>query len=164
LGGATPQIDSTGWASYADNIHTLAAPFVIAPATTTNLENNAGSVINTYLPTGVISFYDATTNKITPNQVGDAYTIGLRFSAKTTTQSDSFSISLDVGGTQNIIIAESITFVKAANTEQKFNVTFPVFSLGTFITNGGLIKIDSGSGTLSIYNVTYFIQRTYKSF
>lgn len=152
---------SQGWANYADTQYTVSSPFSVAGGTTVTLPNNAGTTINTYIPTGVTSFYNSATSKITPNTLGDAYTINVRFSAKTSMNNDFLEVGIDIGN-PTTVTAETKPFLKGANNEQKFNFVFPVFSLATFLANGGLIKVTSGSGTLSIYNITYFITRTYK--
>jgi hypothetical protein len=153
---------SQGWANYADTQYTVSSPFSVASNSTVTLPNNAGTTINTYIPTGVTSFYNSATSKITPNTLGDSYTINVRFSAKSSMNNDFLEVGIDIGN-PTTVIAETKPFLKGANTEQKFNFVFPVFSLATFLANGGLVKVTSGSGTLSVYNITYFITRTYKS-
>jgi hypothetical protein len=150
----------TGWANYSTTTYTSASPFSIAPASTVTLPNNANNSIITDLPLGVTAFYNGTTNKITPASIGDSYIVNIRFKAKTTTNNDYLTLYIDIGsGSQ--INAEAKQFLKGANTEQAFNFTLPIFTLATFVSNGGLIKIISNAGTISVYDITYFITRNY---
>jgi hypothetical protein len=150
----------TGWANYSTTTYTSASPFSIAPTSTVTLPNNANNSIITDLPLGVTAFYNGTTNKITPASIGDSYIVNIRFKAKTTTNNDYLTLYIDIGsGSQ--INAEAKQFLKGANTEQAFNFTLPIFTLATFVSNGGLIKIISNAGTISVYDITYFITRNY---
>lgn len=149
-----------GWASYSTTAYTNASPFTVAPNTTVTLPNNANNSITSDLPLGVTAFYNGTTNKITPVAVGDAYTVNVRFKARTTMNNDYLTLFIDIGaGTQ--INAEAKQFLKGANTEQAFSFTMPIFTLATFVANGGEIKVSSNSGTISIYDVTFYINRNY---
>lgn len=149
-----------GWASYSTTTYTNASPFTVTPNSTVTLLNNANNSIITDLPSGVTAFYNGTTNKITPIAIGDSYTVNVRFKARTTMNNDYLSLFIDIGaGTQ--INAEAKQFLKGANTEQPFSFTMPIFTLATFVANGGEIKISSNEGTISVYDITYFIIRNY---
>jgi hypothetical protein len=151
-----------GWANYADSVWTEQSPFSILAGNTAVLDNNANTNIEAYLPIGVSTFYDGLNNKILAENIGDSYTISVRFRAKTSINNDYFDIGLDIGGTLNFILTESKVFHKGINEEQIFNITFVVFSLNTFVVNGGQIKISARTGNLSIYDIDYLIVRTHK--
>lgn len=154
----------TGWASYADNVYTVGSPFSVAAGVTSTLPNNAATVINSQLPTGVTSFYNSATSKITPQNNGDYYAITVRFKAKNTeTQGGYFDFGLDIGGSLGIIFKESKLFVKGANTEQDFVLTCNGYTAATFVANGGIPKITGGNGTTTIYNIEYQISRTHRA-
>ena len=154
--------DKTGWAQYGDTAYTLGAPFVITAGTTSILPNNAGSNITTYLPTSVTSFYDSANNKIKPKNVGDYYSINIRFKAKNTNINGVFDIGLDIGGALGVIFKETFLFAKGAGVEQDFNILISGYSLDTFVANGGIPKITSIVGDTSIYTITYQITRVHK--
>jgi hypothetical protein len=151
-----------GWANYADSVWTEQSPFSILAGNTAVLDNNANTNIEAYLPIGVSTFYDGLNNKILAENIGDSYTISVRFRAKTSINNDYFDIGLDIGGPLNFILTESKVFHKGINEEQIFNITFVVFSLNTFVVNGGQIKISAKTGNLSIYDIDYLIVRTHK--
>jgi hypothetical protein len=151
-----------GWANYADSVWTEQSPFSILAGNTAVLDNNANTNIEAYLPIGVSTFYDGLNNKILAENIGDSYTISVRFRAKTSINNDYFDIGLDIGGLMNFILTESKVFHKGINEEQIFNITFVVFSLNTFVVNGGQVKISAKTGNLSIYDIDYLIVRTHK--
>jgi hypothetical protein len=149
-----------GWANYNTTTFTNASPFVIAPNSTVTLPNNANNSMISELPAGVTNLYNGTTNKITPALIGDAYLINVRFKARTSANSDFLVLFIDIlSGVQ--INADARPFLRGANTEQAFSFSIPVFTMDTFVANGGLIKIVSNTGTISVYDITYFITRTY---
>ena len=152
-----------GWASYVDTTYVVGAPFAIAEGATSTLPNNSGTVIDDYLPTGVVKFYDQATSKLTPQNVGDFYSFSIRFKAKNSNLAGYFDFGIDIGGSLGIIFKETQLFLKGANTEQSFSITCNGYSLDTFIANGGLIKIHSILGNTTIYDIQYQINRTYKA-
>ena len=152
---------STGWAFYKDGQYTVGAPFQAAVSTTLTLPNNAATIIDSQLPAGVTSFYDGA--KITPENSGDYYTFTVRFKAKSTSNAGSFDFGIDIGGTFGQIFKETLVFAKGANTEQAFTVVAPGYTLGTFIANGGVIKVRSGAGTVSFYDIELQVNRTHKA-
>lgn len=152
-----------GWARYADTQYTEASPFSVASGATVSLPNNAGETITSQLPTGVTSFYDSVTGKITPDTELDKMVFTYRFKAKTSSASNaSLSFGIDIGGTFGIIFPDSRLFIKGANIEQPFNFVMPGYTGATFLANGGTPKITSIGGTASIYDIELQIERTQK--
>lgn len=154
----------TGWGNYADTQYTELSPFVVNSGTVSNLPNNKGSVIETYLPEGVTTLYDGT--RVAPEGIGDGYELRVGFKAKSSSNSGSFALRLDIsaaGDGSNIILERSATFLKGTNTEQKFSFTSGLFSLGTFVSNGGLLQFQSITGNSSIYEVSFLIKRDHRA-
>jgi hypothetical protein len=153
-----------GFAIYTDTQYTEASPFVINQGVTSIIPNNAGTVLNTYLPIGVINLYNSTTKKITPQNIGDYYITTIRFNAKNSNASGVFDFFMDLG---TVALAqqfkETKVFAKGANSEQSFSIVAPMFSLNNFVPNGGLPKILSLTGNTSLYNISYQIVRIYKA-
>jgi hypothetical protein len=110
----------------------------------------------------VTTFYDGTV--ITPENVGDYYTITIRFKAKNSGNvGGHFDFSIDLGGDIGEQFKESLIFAKGSNTEQSFSIDTPFYSSDTFVANGGTVKIYAHSGNLSIYDIEYQIVRVNKS-
>lgn len=156
---------NTGWASYGDSTYTSVSPLVIAEGATAVIGNNAANVINGQLPIGVSSFYDGATNKITPENSGDAYIIRIDFSAFTSNQNGLATLELDIGSPQNEILRRGFTFPKGSGLANRIEVSAStlVYSLDTFIANGGSVELRSDAGNTSIYDVTFIISRVHKA-
>jgi len=153
----------TGWAVYTDNVYTSGSPLSISSGATTTLTNNASTVINSQLPTGVTSFYNSGTSKITPQNNGDSYLINVRFKAKSNNSSGLIDVMLDIGGALNVIDSETISLRKGSGIEQQINIVFDIYSASTFVANGGIIKINSIVGDTQIYDINYKITRVHKA-
>ena len=152
----------SGWGRYVDNQYTEGSPFTITEGVQSALPNNKATVIEDYLPDGVATFYDGTV--ITPENVGDYYTITIRFKAKNSGNvGGHFDFSIDLGGDIGEQFKESLIFAKGSNTEQSFSIDTPFYSSDTFVANGGTVKIYAHSGNLSIYDIEYQITRVNKS-
>jgi len=156
--------NKTGWAVYQDTAYTIGSPFDILTGVTSTLPNNAGTVINTQIPTGITSFYDSTTNKITPAVSGDYYVTTIRFKAVTTAPTAGyFDFGIDIGGALGVQFKETKIFAKGAGIEHNFSVVVPMYSGATFIANGGLVKITSGNGNMSVYDINYHVDLVHKA-
>jgi len=167
LYNSTPlELKSKGWAVYHDSTYTVGAPLTVASARVKLTNDTAGSGTDkTYLPASVTDFWNSTTNKITPENVGDAYDVRIQFKAKCSTVSAFFDFEIDIGGSLGVITSRTLSSSKGANTEQRYSVGIPVFTLATFVANGGEIyinSIDDGT-TVSIYDIQIFIKRDYAS-
>ena len=162
-GGAV--VSSTGWAQYNDTSLSSGSPQVILEGNSNVITNNAGTVIDSQLPPGVTSLYDSVTQKVTPETSGDAYMIRIAFTAFTSSPSGLAVIEVDIGGAQGIILERSFTFPKGTGLSNatQFSSTNLVYTLGTFVANGGDIKIRSETGDTSIYDVSYVIDRVHKA-
>lgn len=155
---------ATGWASYKDTVYNSGSPFSVTEGDTENLLNNAGTIIDTYLPIGVTSLYNELTGHITPENIGDYYVLTVRFKAKNSEATGGYAdIGLDLGGAIGLQFLESIIFIKGAGVEQNFSIAFPFYSLDTFVLNGARVKVNAINGNLQIYDIEYQIARTYKA-
>lgn len=157
--------ESTGWAQYKDDQYTSGSPLVISAGATTTLDNNAGSTITTQLPVGVTALYDSLTNKITPENSGDAYLVRVDFTAFTSSPSGLAKLQIDIGGAQGIIIDRGFTFPKGTGSgnAQDYSMTSLVYSLSTFVANGGTVQIESVTGDTSVYDINFVISRVHKA-
>jgi hypothetical protein len=153
-----------GWAVYEDDTYTVGSPLVIASARTKLTNDGAKAGTNKdFLPDGVADFWDTTLNKILAQTIGDALDIRIQFKAKCSTVSAYFDFEIDIGGSLNVITARTLSSSKGANNEQRYSVGLPLFTLATFVANGGTIylnSIDDGT-TVSVYDIQIFIKRDY---
>ena len=153
----------TGWASYADSIYTVGSPLSIANGMTANVTNNAATVIKTYIPFGVTSFWNSATAKITPANVGDGYTFCLRCKIKPSSAGTYLDFGIYIAGAVGVIFKQTIVLPKGAGIEHDINIECTGYSLATFVANGGIMKITANGGTLSIYNIELQVHRYHSS-
>ena len=153
----------TGWGRYLDNTYTSGSPLSISNGVRATLTNNALNKLETQLPTGVSTFFNESTQKVTAINDGDSYNLSIRFKAKMSVNNGYFDIDLDIGGTQGIISQESIVFTRGSGTEQRFDVDLTVFSGSTFVANGGTLSITPQNGNMDIYDISFVIVRTHKA-
>jgi len=158
---------ATGWAQYADDTYTELSPLNVDNAKVQlTIEPLTSTPLTSFLPQGVSNFWDLTPlssggQKIMAHTVGDALDMRIDFKADPTTLNDYADIILDIGdgSPDNPIVTRTITFSKTGINS--ISVGFPVFTLDTFVTNGGKIYIDtSESGSnIDIYGAKIFIKR-----
>ena len=152
-----------GWAIY-DDLASATTPVSIVNTKHQITIDGLGPVNETtYLPIGVTSLWNSTTNKITPAKLGDAYDIRVDFEVDATSVNDYANFIVDIGTdvSPNPIVNRSITFQKTGVSS--FSVGFPVGVRSDFMTNGARLFIDtSGSGsTIQLSNVDLFIKRDF---
>lgn len=151
--------DHTGWARYEDSQYTEGSPLTLENGTDKLMPNNAGVTITSQLPYDgetQISLYDGT--KITPAKSGDAYVLRIDFDASLDAIDGFAEFSIDIGGTEGKVIKRTVTFPKGKNVTHGFSITSFIFTLGTFVSNGGIVKIKP-STTMKIWNIAYNISR-----
>ncbi|HMA78474.1 MAG TPA: hypothetical protein VKP88_05100, partial [Candidatus Paceibacterota bacterium] len=150
----------TGWAEYSDTEYTEGSPLAVTEGTTVDLPNNSGSIIDDHLPTGVSSLYDGTV--ITPDTVGDSYELAIRFKTKSSINDGAVRVSVNIGGAIGEITADSRRLNKGSSEENTIQINFSIYSLSTFIANGGTVKFEAVAGNQSVYGIRYIITRTHK--
>ncbi len=156
-------IDSNhGWAQYADGTYTSSSPLVVNQGVKVTLPNDASNVIDTHLPAGTTSFYDGITNTVTPDNVGNSYSIRIDFDCYTTSNTGYGEISLDVGGAIGEILNIPVNFPRGTGSSnvRVFSRTSLLYSLDTFVSTGGVLSYESIRGNTSIYNIVYVIAKT----
>lgn len=162
-GGA--EAAGTGWAQYSDTQYTSASPLTVAEGNTAVITNNAVNSITTHLPAGVTALYDPVTNKITPENSGDAYMIRVDFTAFSSNQSGLATLELDIGAPQNEILRRGFTFPKGAGLSNAIEVSTSslIYTLDTFIANGGSLELRSDVGNTSIFDIGLVISRIHNA-
>jgi|PlaIllAssembly_1097288.scaffolds.fasta_scaffold00074_5 hypothetical protein len=152
----------TGWEQITDTTYTVGSPLVILSGVTGKIQTGTVTKIQTQLPTGVATFWDATTDKLLAVNNGDAFTLSLRFKAKMNVANGICDIAINIGGTLNKISDETILFSKGSDVEQNFDIDLSYFTGSTFLANGGTIEVIPTNGDVSIYNIVMVVIRTHK--
>jgi len=115
------------------------------------------------LPYGVTSLWDTTNDKIVPVKSGDSYDIRIDFTISERVSNPQYLIMiLDIGGESGItnnIMERRIDINRSAPFAISF--AFPIFTLDTFLANGGQIFFATDAGTATISKRLIFIKRDY---
>ena len=147
-----------GWGLYQDTQYTTGARLTVSAGVRTKLPNNAGGIIETYLPAGGPSLYNGTTQKMTPSVVGDSYMVRIDFESASSTINNFSTMELDIGGGQGVISAYVFTYPRGT-LDHMFSKSVLAFTLGTFVSNGGELFI-TPDDDIDIWGTSYVITRT----
>lgn len=155
-----------GWARYDDNVYTQLAPLILNDGVSATLPNNASTTIDTYLNSS-IQFYNPVTQKIQVETEGDVYiqTIVFKSSASNANQTH-LHVSLEsTGGTPYERVLAEINYPKGNGVAHDEHLVFQFYADADFVANGNrwVLRADTGGGTVAIWDIIYFIQRTYKA-
>ena len=153
----------TGWGSYFDDESAV----LNVDGTPTLLEVNGlgGNTNEDHLPNiirGVESLWDSNDNCIKPITEGDSYDIRIQLELTNTSSNPTrMDCVLDIGGglSPTIPIATDAKTLKTG-TPQTLIFSFPIYSLSTFISNGGQIFLSCNSGSAEITGRSILIVRT----
>lgn len=152
-----------GWAVYNDTTYTTGSPFTITSgAPKQALPNNAGSKIETQLPTDVTTFYDGT---VITGRDGDGVLITIEFKARPTSTASDVRLftSLDIGGAIGEIYPNEFFLTKGVGVEHYFLKTISAYNLDTWETNGAQFLVESFNSDIEIYDIRFIITRTHKA-
>lgn len=153
----------TGGASYFDETYEIGSPLVIEEGVRTKLTCDNGTIVDGNLPFDFSGgMWNATTNKLVAINEKDRIILEIRFKASASVNNAFFDVEIDIGGTLNVISAQTNLFSKLAGVEQSFNTLFVYFTGATFIDNGGDIFINPINGNLNIYDINLVITRIHK--
>lgn len=168
VGFNTPQeggdmATSSGWAQYGDSKYTESSPLVINSSLVSVIDLDGDTnTLTSQLPEGITDFYNVDTSKITPDLAGDGYSMSISFKGISSSNNGDATIFIDIGGSFNRLFAKSFRFNRGAGVSHEYYFTFNFYALNTFLDNGGLIKVESGQGNTSIYDIVIQIHRTHK--
>ena len=159
-----PTLGGQGWAYYTDSQYTAASPRTISGGARTQLTIDAlGSETNeSYRPPGTSTWWNTTTNRFMPSNLGDAYNLRFNLTADASGSNPYLTLELDINGTIGVVWANTFFFARGAGVDTKFAVTIPVFTLDTFMTNGAAFYVTS-STTTTIHSAKLLIQRSFEA-
>lgn len=154
--------NSLGWAQYGDSKYTSGSPFTLdatTPVKTLDLDGLVNTV-KTQLPKGVSDFYDVNNSELTPVKSGDGYAFSLFFEGSNTSNNGDATIFVDLETEPfTRLFPKSFRFSRGAGVDHEYYFVFLGYSGDTFLSNGGKIKIEKGTGDSSLYN---FILQVHK--
>lgn len=146
-------VTEQGWASYTDTTHTSGSPQTLTNGTRTQWTNDAGTKLEDYRPGGAPLWSG---NKITPNSLGDAYTLRVDFTYQPAGVNAYIDFELDIGsdpfGASSIPIVRRTIAAGKGTAIQYASVGFPIYCLSTFLANGGTIAVTAQGANVDIYD------------
>ena len=153
-----------GWGNYVEDQTTPSTQVISSTASKLQIDGGSALSESGYLPyeiRGVSELWDTVNNKILPIAVGDAYTFRLDFdvTAKSGSPNGLF-FQLDIGGDTGVTnpIVNNLVLI---DRTPPFSVSIgmPVFTLGTFLSNGGQIFLNTDTGTVTLTDRSINIHR-----
>ena len=154
-----------GWARYDDNQYTESAPLTLSDGVPVIMPNNASTTIDTYL-NSTVEFYDPATQKMQAETEGDVYiqTIVFKASATNANQTHLHVYLASTGSTPYERVIAEISFPKGNVVTHDEHLVFQYYSDTDFVANGNqwTLRADTGGGTVDVWDIIFFVQRTYK--
>lgn len=155
-----------GWARYDDSNYTQVSPLtLINGASAIVLPNNASNTIDTFMNSSK-GFYDGTTNKVLMENDGDVYSMIVVFKAGSTNASQAhLDLELSSTGTTPYDrVSKSFGFTKGnLPSFQNFYESFHFYGDSDFVTNGNQWKVRAEGADVKIWDIIFFIQRTFNA-
>jgi len=152
-----------GWARYDDSLYTSISPLTLTDGNPVTCPNNANTTIDTYINSAV-QFYDPATQKIQVENEGDVYVQTIVFKASATNANQSHLhvyLTNTVGTPYERVIAE-VEFPKGNAIAHDEHLVFQYYADADFVANGNqwTLRADTGGGTVDVWDIIFFIQRT----
>lgn len=155
-----------GWARYDDSTYTQLNPLTVtADESAVVLPNNANYNITTHMNSSK-GFYNSTTNKVLMENNGDVYSMIIVFKAGTTNASQAImDLTLTATGTTPYDrVSKSFSFAKGnLPLYQNFYESFHFYGDTDFVTNGNQWKVSCIGADVKIWDIIFFINRTYNA-
>ena len=147
-----------GWGYYKDN---ASAQTITTTAAILSIDGAGATTELTYLPEGVTNFWDTTGDHIIASALGDSYVMRLDLPITNITGSASIlEMELDISGASSpttVIVTRQISIAAGAN--KTVSVSFGMFSLTTFVTNGAQIFLSTDANTCDVTAPAILVQR-----
>ncbi|MEM5565090.1 hypothetical protein WNY78_08235 [Psychroserpens sp. AS72] len=154
--------DYTGWADYIDGTYTSVSPLLLIANTKVILPNDANTIRDSQKPVDIASFYDPTTSKIIGRD-GDGLNIMIEFKVRPTANTDTkITVTIDIGSPVGEIYTRDFITSKGVGVEHFYLSSFNAYTLNTWATNGGIVKIESDYPA-DVYDIRYVFTRTHKA-
>lgn len=144
----------TGWGFYVDSAYTDISPLVINNNKVQITCDGLGGTTNTTELTARLSnIWNTTTNVIDAKDAGDSFALRFTFKA-TAPQNGYFDIGLDIGtdiiSSPIVIASETKIHPKGAAVVSTYSFDIPIFTLATFVANGGKLFIDTRDDAITV--------------
>jgi hypothetical protein len=154
--------DVAGWVEYKDLTNTSSNKQSLTAGQETALTIDGASTIKTYKPLDMGTAELWASNKITPLRLGDTYSIRIDFNAEIANSNGYFDFGIYIDGAIGYAIQDTYTFPKGAGTAHRFSLNYTIYCLQTFLTNGGILRINP-SHTMLVWDKRIILSRIYSN-
>lgn len=148
-----------GWNYFADGTYTVGSPLNVSTGLPVGLTNDGAVLTEIYGE----EFWNPVTN-LFKGSLNDAFSITIYFKASSTSASSThLDVYLDGHSGSTIFdgLGEEVNFPKGNGVVHNFSVNFQFSFDSTVDSNGlGMLLNVGGPGTVSIYDIVFFIKRT----
>lgn len=151
--------DSIGWINYRDTVHTVSNKQALTAGIDNTITIVDADPIDSYKPVVIGSNELWQGNKITPHAIGDFYNVRFYFKASISNPNGYFEIKIDIDGAVGNVFNSVELFPKGGNITHAFSRSIALYSLDTFVANGGNIFINP-SHSMDIWDKGIVISRT----
>lgn len=148
-----------GWVRYDDTLWTSDYKLPLLDGVEVVLSNNGG---NTYKSESGLNFYDTINYKLIGEKENSCYILTVVFKASAPNANQTH-LDLFIGEGDYRRLDVSLVFAKGNDEIQNFHNVYQYYVDADFVSNGAQIKIMSHGGAAEVWDVIYFIQKTYKS-
>jgi hypothetical protein len=152
----------TGWGYYKHNgtgqvFNTTPSKLVVD-----GLEGTSEDSYLPYVIRGVDTLWDSSTNKLKPINIGDSYLVRIDLPVTSETGSPTeATLSLDIGGSASpTTVINTHYHPTGKSTPYTMTFSLDIFTLGTFLTNGGQVFINTDSGSITVDKPAIKVTRT----
>jgi len=157
-------INPSGWGFYSDDSSNIIS--VSSTPIKLEVDSQGSSTNEEYLPNSLLAagdkLWDSASNKLTPVLLGDSYIVRIQITIDDV-QSNPLRVTclLDIGGgvSPTTVIATDSKTLRGGGYPQDYIFVFPIFSLSTFIANGGQFFFECESGSLDISERSILVER-----
>lgn len=154
--------DYTGWADYIDGTYTSASPLTLTAYSKITLPNDANTVRDSQKPIDIAEFYNSTSSKIIGRD-GDGLNIVIEFKVRPTANTNTkITVAIDIGSPVGEIYTRDFITSKGIGVEHYYLSSINAYTLNTWETNGGTVKIESDNPA-EVYDIRFVFTRTHKA-
>ena len=148
-----------GWTRYDDDQYTSESKLTLADGVEVVLPNNGGDIYRSY---DGIDYYNPTTNKVLGDNANDVYLFTVVFKASAANANQTFlRLQLDsINGTPYERVGVDLNFTKGNDVMHEFHEVFQYYITPDFITSGSNWKITATGGSVNVWDIIFFIQKT----
>lgn len=148
----------TGWASYVDTEYTSISPFSVSGGVTTQLPNNAGTIVDSQKPSDITTFY---TGSVITGRNGDSLDLMIYFKVLPSSTNAELDVWIDIGGSIGILYLQTFYFRGASEKGVMYNLP-SAYTLNTWEANGGTVYVKP-SVNMDFWGINYNFDRTHKA-